>query len=67
MNENVEQRQQEPEAAGAPLPGVASPARKDQIDAESADAKSVSPSEGTGLSGNVEPPQRDEQGWMQDA
>jgi hypothetical protein len=64
---NPKREQQEPETTVAPLPGEAPPARKDRIDPESADATSVAPSEGTGLSGNVEPPQDDEPSWMQDA
>jgi hypothetical protein len=35
---------------------VQSSASKDRIDEQSADAKSVAPSDGTGVSGNVEPP-----------
>ena len=72
MSQDPEQQQQ-PESPTPPLPGEASPARKDQIDPKSADAKSVAPSDGTGLSGTVEaphpvePPPPDEQSWMQDA
>lgn len=72
MTQDPEQ-QQRSESTTPPLPGEVSPATKDQIDPESADAKSVAPSEGTGLSGSVEaphrvePPQPDEQSWMQDA
>jgi hypothetical protein len=68
MNEHADHPQQNPlDQTPPPLPPIASSeTRKDRIDPDSPDAKSVAPSEGTGVSGNVEPP-REEQSWMQDA
>ena len=75
MNEHAaqqqQQQQQQPDSLPPPIPppippGASPPAREDRIDPDSADAKSAAPSEGSGVSGDVEPP-REEQSWMQDA
>lgn len=66
MMDNIAHNQG-PEDARPPKPGIAPEDQKDEIDPESPDAKSLAPSEGSGLSGKVEAPPRDEPSWMQDA
>jgi hypothetical protein len=57
------------DAKTPPTPDVAAKGEEEQIDANSDDAKSIAPSEGSGLSGSVEPPPRPDgkSEWMQDA
>jgi hypothetical protein len=67
MNERANEQQIPPELIPPPVPPLAdSTEKKDSIDADSADAASVAPSEGSGVSGAVEPP-REGTSWMQDA
>lgn len=67
MNERANEQQIPPELSPPPIPPPASATEKeDSIDADSADASSVAPSEGTGVSGAVEPP-KEGSTWMQDA
>ena len=66
MKDHVEQRK---DVLTPPMPGIAPKGEEDQIDVESEDAKSIAPSEGSGLTGDVEATDRPDgkSEWMQDA
>jgi hypothetical protein len=56
MDASTKQQELDAAAAVPPKPDAAPSVQRDQIDPNSDDAHSAAPSEGSGLTGNVEPP-----------